>query len=160
MKLPSMQRPLKSLYCRFWYEFEFVLTVQFVHTGVWYHEICFSAAVTYWDISWYKKWDTLGSYHTSEQLRLRQTCTYLYSHKNLPYSHTQSLEMDVKMLHNKICSKHPFYLGLCRVSNTFSFIRVRNKKLIFLFLNQNIYCGYSKELSLWAPKTYVKTDRA
>ena len=26
-------------------------------------------------------------------------------------------------------------------------LRVRNKDLIFLFLNQNIYCGYSKELS-------------
>ena len=26
-------------------------------------------------------------------------------------------------------------------------LRVRNKNLIFLFLNQNICCGYSKELS-------------
>ena len=26
-------------------------------------------------------------------------------------------------------------------------IRVRNWKLVFLFLNENIYCGYSKEPS-------------
>ena len=31
-------------------------------------------------------------------------------------------------------------------------LRVRNKNLIFLFLNQNICCG------TWAPKTHVKTD--
>ena len=28
-------------------------------------------------------------------------------------------------------------------------LRVHNEKLIFLFLNQNICCGYSKELSQW-----------
>ena len=28
-------------------------------------------------------------------------------------------------------------------------IRERNRKLFFLFLNQNICCGYSKELSRW-----------
>ena len=28
-------------------------------------------------------------------------------------------------------------------------IRVKNWKLFFIFLNQNICCGYSKELSLW-----------
>ena len=27
--------------------------------------------------------------------------------------------------------------------------RVRSKKIIFLFLNQNICCGYSKEPSRW-----------
>ena len=37
------------------------------------------------------------------------------------------------------------------------------QKVIFLFLNQNICCGYSKEVSRWNgsfkhPKTYVKTD--
>ena len=42
-------------------------------------------------------------------------------------------------------------------------IRVHNENLIFLFLNQNICCGYSKEPSQWDgsfehPKTYVKTD--
>ena len=30
-------------------------------------------------------------------------------------------------------------------------------KIIFLFLNQNICCGYAKELSQW-DKKYVKTD--
>ena len=44
-----------------------------------------------------------------------------------------------------------------------SVLRVGSKNLFFLFLNQNICCGYSKEPSVmswffWAPKTYVKTD--
>ena len=30
--------------------------------------------------------------------------------------------------------------------------------IIFLFLNQNVCCGYSKELFQWVPKIYVKTD--
>ena len=28
-------------------------------------------------------------------------------------------------------------------------LRVHNQKLIFLFLNQNVCCGYSKEVSQW-----------
>ena len=32
------------------------------------------------------------------------------------------------------------------------------KKIIFLFLIQNICCGYSKEPFFWAPKTHVKND--
>ena len=36
-------------------------------------------------------------------------------------------------------------------------IRPVYKKLIFLFLNQNICCGYTKELSQ-REITYVKTD--
>ena len=34
-------------------------------------------------------------------------------------------------------------------SMTGLYLRVQNENLIFLFLNQNIYCGYSKELSQW-----------
>ena len=34
-------------------------------------------------------------------------------------------------------------------THTGSLIRVCDKKLIFLFLNQNICCGYSKEPSQW-----------
>ena len=42
-------------------------------------------------------------------------------------------------------------------------LRVHAPKIIFLFLNQNICCWYSKEMSqwdefFWAPKTDVKTD--
>ena len=43
-------------------------------------------------------------------------------------------------------------------------LRVRKENLFFLFLNQNICCGYSKEPSqsirrfFWAPKTYIKID--
>ena len=36
---------------------------------------------------------------------------------------------------------------LSRSSRTL--VRVRNENLIFLFLNQNICCGYSKEPSQW-----------
>ena len=46
------------------------------------------------------------------------------------------------------------------IHNTGLQIRVRTRKLFFLFLNQNICCGYSEEtVSLrrffWAHKTYV-----
>ena len=33
---------------------------------------------------------------------------------------------------------------------------MRNRKLIFLFLNQEICCGYSMRRFFWAPKTYAK----
>ena len=36
-------------------------------------------------------------------------------------------------------------------------LRVRNEKLIFLFLNQNLYCGYPKEPSQFEhPKHILK----
>ena len=35
----------------------------------------------------------------------------------------------------------------------FLYLRVCTKKIVFLFLIQNICCGYSKE-----PKTYLQTD--
>ena len=31
-------------------------------------------------------------------------------------------------------------------------------KIIFLFLDQNVCCGFSKRRFFWAPKTNVKTD--
>ena len=37
-------------------------------------------------------------------------------------------------------------------------LRVRNRKFIFLFLNQNICWGYSMRWFFWAPKTYFKPD--
>ena len=37
--------------------------------------------------------------------------------------------------------------GTSIVAQILVYLRMRNEKLIFLFLNQNIYCGYSKEPS-------------
>ena len=39
------------------------------------------------------------------------------------------------------------------------YLRLLNEKIFFLFLNQNICRGYSKEPSQRAPKTYAKSYR-
>ena len=39
------------------------------------------------------------------------------------------------------------YFGLLSVEESGLELRVRNENLIFLFLNQNVCCGYSKEPS-------------
>ena len=46
-----------------------------------------------------------------------------------------------KFIINRTLSKNTLIIGLL------SPLRVRNENLIFLFLNQNICCGYSKEPS-------------
>ena len=44
------------------------------------------------------------------------------------------------------------------LKNQYSLQAYSYKKLFFLFLYQNIWCGYSKEWFFSAHKTYVKAD--
>ena len=94
-------------------------------------------------------------------------CMYLYFW--LPIYKTFSLTRDPGNLVRTLSSKYfsPCFKILCVHTHVFYSnsiichsimhiwlnsglqIRVRNWKFLFLFLNQNICCGYSKELSRW-----------
>ena len=74
-------------------------------------------------------------------------------------SNTYEMVSEVDNLYATVCTFHILTTSNCLLNGaTFHSVsalqlRVCTKKLIFLFPNQNICCGYSKAL-----KTYVQTD--
>ena len=95
------------------------------------------------------------SHYLSKQEMLRQVYISVQSHQSLWCSHTQCRDID-EGSDQKFKPLAPPKSHTCMLKNDFMHnvitglqIKVCNQKIIFLILNQNICCGYSKEPSHW-----------